>query len=54
MSIIKIRILGFNISSVFLLAIVINNKIVKTKIGFLMVLDINLNNNLFYCSYNIK
>lgn len=51
--IIKVRILGLSIDLVSLLAIVIDKKVAKTTISFLIVLDMSLNNGFFYYNYNI-
>lgn len=51
--IIKIKTLKLNISSVFLLVIVVDKEVLKTKTSFLAIPDIKLNNNSFCHSYNM-
>lgn len=51
--IVKVKALELNANSTFLLVIIVNKEIAKTKTSFLTVSDIRLNNDLFYCSCNI-
>lgn len=39
--------------SASMIAIVINEEVVKTKINFLIIVNINLNNGIFFYNYNI-
>lgn len=51
--VIEIKVSKLSANSIFLLAIVIDNKVAKTKTSFLTILDTKLNNNSFCYSCNI-
>lgn len=49
----KVKILGLNANSAFLLVIIFSKKIAKIKTMFLTILDKNSTNSLFYYSCNM-
>lgn len=51
--VIKVEVSKLSAGLVFLLATIINKEIAEIEISFLIVLNIDLNNDSFYCSCNI-